>query len=181
VLQALNEYDVLKRVDYLSTVSGGGYMGSSLTATMTKTEGGFVFGVSTGGAPGAAGTTRPPTSRIPIRSATSELFEHLIHSACAIWPRPLQSSFAGLVANIALVLPVVLAVAALTILANPDRTDLTAPNIFGVSIDWLPVRYFGITLLVALLGFALFLAWAIYRSLLPTPSVGIPHVAARHR
>src|SRR5262245_20184321 len=60
VLQALNEYDVLKRVDYLSTVSGGGYMGSSLTATATKTEGGFVFGVSTGGAPGAGGTTRPP-------------------------------------------------------------------------------------------------------------------------
>jgi hypothetical protein len=48
VLQSLNEHGVLKRVDYLSSVSGGGYMGSSLTATMTKTEGGFVFGTSTG-------------------------------------------------------------------------------------------------------------------------------------
>src|SRR6266545_6880309 len=47
VLQSLNEHDVLQRVDYLSSVSGGGYMGASLTATMTKTEGGFVFGKST--------------------------------------------------------------------------------------------------------------------------------------
>jgi hypothetical protein len=31
VLQGLNKYRVLRRVDYLSTVSGGGYIGSSLT------------------------------------------------------------------------------------------------------------------------------------------------------
>ena len=33
VLQALNHHDLIKRIDYLSTVSGGGYTGSSLTAT----------------------------------------------------------------------------------------------------------------------------------------------------
>src|SRR6266576_2772934 len=44
VLQALNHYNVLRNVDYLSTVSGGGYMGSSLTTTMTCTNGEFVFG-----------------------------------------------------------------------------------------------------------------------------------------
>jgi hypothetical protein len=32
VLQALNHYNVLRNVDYLSTVSGGGYIGASLTA-----------------------------------------------------------------------------------------------------------------------------------------------------
>lgn len=31
VLQGLNKYNVLRQVDYLSTVSGGGYIGSSLT------------------------------------------------------------------------------------------------------------------------------------------------------
>jgi hypothetical protein len=31
VLQGLNKYNILRRVDYLSTVSGGGYIGSSLT------------------------------------------------------------------------------------------------------------------------------------------------------
>ena len=50
VLQGLNHHDLIKRIDYLSTVSGGGYMGSSLTTTMTRT-GGFVFG----GAPVGSG------------------------------------------------------------------------------------------------------------------------------
>ena len=36
VLQALNHHDLIKRIDYLSTVSGGGYIGCSLTATMTS-------------------------------------------------------------------------------------------------------------------------------------------------
>src|SRR5882724_8987042 len=44
VLQALNHHDVLRNIDYLSTVSGGGYMWSSLTTTMTCTNGKFVFG-----------------------------------------------------------------------------------------------------------------------------------------
>jgi predicted acylesterase/phospholipase RssA len=34
VLQALDPVDVLRRVDYLSTVSGGGYIGCSLTAAL---------------------------------------------------------------------------------------------------------------------------------------------------
>lgn len=48
VLQALNHHDLIKRVDYLSTVSGGGYIGCSLTATMTRARA-FVFGGSGGG------------------------------------------------------------------------------------------------------------------------------------
>jgi patatin-like phospholipase len=43
VLQALDSYGVIDNVDYLSTVSGGGYIGASMTATMTITEGDFVF------------------------------------------------------------------------------------------------------------------------------------------
>src|SRR5256885_17101393 len=44
VLQAINHNDALRNVDYLSTVSGGGYMGCALTATMTCKNGEFVFG-----------------------------------------------------------------------------------------------------------------------------------------
>src|SRR6516225_8939460 len=40
-LQALNHNNALRNVDYLSTVSGGGYIGCSLTATMTKSGGEF--------------------------------------------------------------------------------------------------------------------------------------------
>src|SRR6478736_3694034 len=43
VLQALNHHDLIGRIDYLSTVSGGGYIGTSLSATMTTARR-FVFG-----------------------------------------------------------------------------------------------------------------------------------------
>jgi hypothetical protein len=39
LLQALEKYGVLKSVDYLSTVSGGGYIGSCLTWFMSKLKG----------------------------------------------------------------------------------------------------------------------------------------------
>jgi hypothetical protein len=43
-LQALNQHHRIKAVDYLSTVSGGGYMGSCLSAAMTAGAGQFPFG-----------------------------------------------------------------------------------------------------------------------------------------
>src|SRR6185295_1266837 len=43
VLQALNHQGVLNKIDYLSTVSGGGYIGTSLSATMSMSRGEFVF------------------------------------------------------------------------------------------------------------------------------------------
>src|SRR5947209_3516318 len=42
-LQALDNAGVLKNIDYLSTVSGGGYIGTSLSAAMTRSKGGFPF------------------------------------------------------------------------------------------------------------------------------------------
>jgi hypothetical protein len=168
VLQALNEHNVLRHVDYMSTVSGGGYMGASLTATMTKTEGGFVFGKSTAGGAGGAGTARPPDVK---DSGSVGHIRNYSNYLIPLGARDLVTALAiivrGLVANFALVLPFVLLLAALTILGNPNRSDLTGPDFFGFSLAWLPVRHFGITLLISLVGLVLFLAWAIYRSLLP--------------
>ena len=42
-LQALDKAGVLKNIDYLSTVSGGGYIGTSLSAAMTHSKGDFPF------------------------------------------------------------------------------------------------------------------------------------------
>ena len=56
VLQALNHHKLLSRIDYLSTVSGGGYIGSSFTATMTR-AGEFVFGKALAAGPGAERAT----------------------------------------------------------------------------------------------------------------------------
>lgn len=43
VAQALNRYGLIDRLDYLSTVSGGGYFGTSLVTTLHKSGGGFVY------------------------------------------------------------------------------------------------------------------------------------------
>ena len=40
-LQTLNDLDVLKRADYLSTVSGGGYTGAYIQATLKKEKGNY--------------------------------------------------------------------------------------------------------------------------------------------
>ncbi|TGS52927.1 hypothetical protein EN844_33105, partial [Mesorhizobium sp. M3A.F.Ca.ET.201.01.1.1] len=37
-LQALDQYKLIPRIDYLSTVSGGGYIGSAMIADMTRQE-----------------------------------------------------------------------------------------------------------------------------------------------
>src|SRR5262249_21315808 len=42
-IQALYENGTIDRIDYLSTVSGGGYAGTSLTAAMSATKGEFPF------------------------------------------------------------------------------------------------------------------------------------------
>ncbi len=44
LLQAMERYRVLKNIDYLSTVSGGGYIGSCLTWFMSVQQWGFPFG-----------------------------------------------------------------------------------------------------------------------------------------
>src|SRR6185437_13863599 len=42
-LQALHGAGILKKIDYLSTVSGGGYIGASVSAGMTSDSGHFPF------------------------------------------------------------------------------------------------------------------------------------------
>ena len=55
LLQSLQRYGILKHVDYLSTVSGGGYIGSSLTWFMSE-HGTFPFGERRKDNSGHAGT-----------------------------------------------------------------------------------------------------------------------------
>src|SRR5690242_1592234 len=43
VLQGLAHADVIRHIDYLSTVSGGGYIGTSMTIAMSTNGGQFPF------------------------------------------------------------------------------------------------------------------------------------------
>jgi hypothetical protein len=163
VLQALNEKKALDRIDYLSTVSGGGYMGSALSATMTKSKGAFEFGQTTGGR-----KTKPELTDVKDTPPVGHLrnySNYLIPFGIRDLLTALAIVFRGLVANVSLALPIILLFATATIFLNPDRTDLTKPNLIGFPLTWLGKTNFGVTLLLALAAFPIFFLWAAWRSL----------------
>ena len=131
VLQGLNHHGLLPRIDYLSSVSGGGYIGSSLTTTMTLAKE-FVFGAPFTG-----------TKKIVTASEISDTpaVGHIRNYANYLIPAGLRDVLTGvaivvrgLVANLSLTLPVVLFLAAVTLFSTPLRSCLAAPNLFGVGI-----------------------------------------------
>jgi hypothetical protein len=166
VLQALNHHGVLRQFDYLSTVSGGGYMGTSLTATMSTDDGRFVFG----NAPRRGAHEPPLASEI----SDTEAVGHIRNYSNYLFPAGARDVVTGvtivlrgLAANLGLVLPVLLLLAAVTIWSNPYRSDLAHTNVLGYSLySYVSLKHFGISLIGALLGLALLFAWAVYRSFL---------------
>ena len=135
-LQALYETRVLRRVDYLSTVSGGGYIGCSLTAALNANSGNFPF------------TSRIAEDESPslqhIRDHSNYLFANgvvdVLHNA-SIYAR-------GVVTNAVVILPFLLAAAVLT---------LVAWNIFGFQ-RFVITPYLSLLLALAAIG------WGVYRS-----------------
>ena len=89
-LQAMHEAKALDRVDYLSTVSGGGYIGCSLTAGLEATRGSFPF------------TSRLVEDETPslqhLRDHSNYLFSNgavdLLHNA-SIYGRGADAAFDG--------------------------------------------------------------------------------------
>ena len=131
VLQALNHHDLIKRIDYLSTVSGGGYIGSSLTATMTR-AGEFRFRQSS--AAGSGNAHAAEISDTPAVGHIRNYSNYLIPAGARDLLTGMAIVVRGLVANLSLTLPVVLFLAALTVLSNPARSSLYVPNFFGFRV-----------------------------------------------
>jgi Patatin-like phospholipase len=132
VLQALNHHDLIKRIDYLSTVSGGGYIGSSLTATMTCAKE-FVFGQTP-----VAGSVAERASEISDTPAVGHIrnySNYLIPAGARDLLTGIAIVVRGLVANLSLTLPVVLLLAAVTVGSNPARSCLYAANFFGLRVN----------------------------------------------
>src|SRR5262245_49386219 len=166
ILQALNRHNVLRNIDYISTVSAGGYMGSSLTTTMTCTRGEFVFG-------------SPPKREASVEASDisdTAAVGHLRNYSNYLIPagaRDVVTGLAviirGLVANMAWVMGPVLFLAAITILINPSYEDLGCADLLGYPLcKKLPLLgSFGLTMSLGLLGLLLFFAWALYRSFSP--------------
>ena len=73
-LQSLHLSAALDRIDYLSTVSGGGYIGASLSGAMTVSGGEFPFSneLAKGEAPGVLGGLPPPDAIFVGGGATAD-------------------------------------------------------------------------------------------------------------
>lgn len=153
-LQALDKADVLKNIDYLSTVSGGGYIGTSLSAAMTNSKGEFPFKSSL--------AQDEPYSVQHVRNHSNYLFPPgnlTIFYNVAIYLR-------GLLANGLLILPWLLLAAAITIFSKPDAESLHTLTFFGTKLsEALGTNHFGLTLIALYLFGLLLLAWALWRSL----------------
>src|SRR6185295_20361011 len=106
-------------------VSGGGYMGSALSATMTKSKGKFVFGETTGTRGSDAELT--DVKDTPSIGHVRNYSNYLIPSGARDLFTALAIVFRGLVANASLVLPFILIFAVVTIFSNPYRTDRIKP------------------------------------------------------
>ena len=156
VLQALDLAGVLRQVDYLSTVSGGGYIGASLTAALSKNAGKFPFAAKL--------EEREPPSIQHLRDTSNYLFPNGPYDVLrdgAIYLR-------GLVTNFILVMVVLLVGAAITIIINPTFEVLSKPHILRWeipdSLNIFGLHYFVVTL-YALMALALCaVAWGIIQS-----------------
>jgi len=204
VMQALNAAGVLEKFDYLSTVSGGGYIGSSMTVAMSaaalaaretakeqkaeeqKAKGDerqacaeapaaddrawrFPFG-KTGEDVGETDETRHlrDNSRYLLQDGVGSLL-----SATAIYLR-------GITMNVFIVLPFLLAAAALLVVFKPDTEALASPPSW---LAWLPdsVRATGWPLSIcAVLLFGLVLTvYAFVVSISPIQPISTRRWAAR--
>jgi hypothetical protein len=155
-LQALHEAGVLDRVEYLSTVSGGGYIGCSLTAGLESTGGAFPF------------TSRLAQDETPsvqhIRDFSNYLFPEgaidLLHNA-SIYVR-------GLATNAVLIAPFLLLAAAITIAFHSTPESLRTPNFLGLPIPNVfdtDRFHFVVTSYLSMVLLVVTIAWGLFRSM----------------
>lgn len=149
-VQALAEPDMINCIDYLSTVSGGGYTGSSMTAAMSSDNGKFPFMAE-------SDDLSDPQALGHIRNYSNYLVpfgKNSLLTDIAVVVR-------GLVSNILIVLPILLLAAAATLWAKPTIDSLSRPAFPAISLF---DGNFAITRTLAVIGFAIFALLAIYRS-----------------
>lgn len=153
-LQALENGNVLKKVDYLSTVSGGGYIGTAVSAAMS--------------------TSRQAT--FPFLSALRQVempgVQHIRDHSNYLFPRGFMNVFynvaiylRGLASSWALIMPFVLFPAALTIWIKPTLDSLNNTELAGYAIPLLITpNYMTVTSNLAIVFGMFLLTWALWRS-----------------
>jgi hypothetical protein len=155
----------MEGIDYLSTVSGGGYVGCALTAATQKLDGQFPF---TSSDPKVYADT--PSVR-HIRDYSNYLIPHGagdVITALVIAAR-------GLAANALIVLPILLFFVGLTLFIHPDAESLAQP----FPLDWVAsggreraplwgLHGFWLTAILLAVGILFLFIWAIAKSIAAT-------------
>ncbi len=144
-LQALHGRHGIRSIDYLSTVSGGGYIGACLSAATSEPGGGrFPFGGDISDSAAVAHLRNFSNYLLPRgRSGIRNLSE-----AAAIILR-------GLVANAILVLATLLLCALVTTVAYPETSSLFAGSFVPRLFDGLSNAYFNLANLIGGFPFSL--------------------------
>jgi hypothetical protein len=188
VLQALKARGLIPRIDYLSTVSGGGYIGGSMVAAMSRagTEGQFPFAVTDDVAKqnSADGSVRAAASSEDVRDSepVSHIRDHsrylIPHGMGDILPS-LAIVFRGLAVNAFLVLALLLPLATITVIANPTAQDLPRSIFYQIgAFLWTGERTtcapgmkgwcefpFVVSVALVAVTFLYLLGWGLWRSL----------------
>jgi hypothetical protein len=149
-LQALDKAGVLKKIDYLPRYRAAA---TSLLHAMSRSKGAFPFTSSL--------TQDEPYPVQHIRNHSNYLFPQGIINIffnVAIYLR-------GLLANVLLILPWLLVLAAITIFFKPDSESLHT-SLSGTALpEAFNADHFGATLIALCLSGLLLLVWALWRSL----------------
>jgi Patatin-like phospholipase len=167
-LQALHAHHIIDRTDYLSTVSGGGYIGACMTARMTRVAPDFPFGNADVRDNDAVGYIRNFSNYLLPRARSS--FYNLLDIAAIL--------LRGLLCNSVVVLFVITSAAAITYCCYLDWNDLPTgnfiprllfvglPRLFGYrnSLPWFVPMPFVLTAALTVLGAAGLIVWAVIRS-----------------
>ncbi len=165
-LQAMNRSGVFERFDYLSTVSGGGYIGAALSATCCAARGGFAFDRVQGRQGDAAAPRDIDDNRVVrhLRNYSNFLVPH----GFLDWVTSAALVLRGIVTNAVVMAFWLLFFAAVTLAWNPLRASLArfgpqvlehrlAPLLPGGGFYLWPL---GVGLLLVLY----FLGWSLLRS-----------------
>jgi len=149
VLQALHAQGLIHRIDYLSTVSGGGHIGASMVAAMSrgKRNGQFPFADDPKNAPKRPGAGQEIDSDdVRDSEPVSHIRDHsryLIPNGMTDILPSLAIVFRGLAVNVFLILALIIPLATITVIANPTTADLhrsILAQVFTPLLTWQTVE-----------------------------------------
>lgn len=180
-LQALQSRDLIKEIDYLSTVSGGGYIGASMVAAMTRSHENAETDCQEAGEADIS-ADRTFLSKNSYDFQDNENVQHIRDHSRYLMPhgigdilKSMGILLRGLAVNIVLVLAFLLPVATIVILTNSTVEHLQHSFVADIVRYFFPLAdkswwfqflldRFLVTKITVSVGFAFLVVWGVRRS-----------------